>query len=66
MRGSVSNLDGTRGVCAGKDGSVDKCVGCLNGGAGRKCRLGARYLGGGGTVVSVHLLRVDGTGISGH
>src|SRR5712671_3261738 len=66
MRGSVSNLDGTRCSCAGEDGSVDDCGGCLNGGAGRKCLLGARYLGGGGTVAGEHLLRVDGTGILGH
>src|SRR5712672_686033 len=64
--GSVSNLD--RG-CVGRsceDGGVDDCVGGLSGGAGRKCRLGARYLGGGVTVVGVHLLSVNGIGIAGH
>src|SRR5712672_717170 len=66
MRGSVSSLDGSLGVRAGKDDGVEEDGGRLSGGAGRKCRLGARYLGGGGTAVGVHLLRVDGTGISGH
>src|SRR5712672_1947918 len=56
--GSVANLDGG---CVGRsceDGGVDNCVGGLSGGAGRKCRLGARYLGGGVTAVGVHLLSV--------
>jgi len=66
ISGSVSNLDGIRRAGAGKDGGVDDCVGCLSGGARRKCRLGARYLGGGATAVGVHLSRVDGTGIVGH
>src|SRR5712672_1411720 len=66
ISGSVSNLDRIRGACAGKDGGVDDCGGCLRGGAGRKCRLGARYLGGGATAAGVHLSSVDGTGIVGH
>src|SRR5712671_3959154 len=64
--GSISNLDGGRMGCACEDGGVDDCIGGLSGGAGRKCRLGAWYLGGGVTAVGVHLLSVDGTGISGH
>jgi len=64
--GSVSNLDGGCMGRACEDGGVDDCVGGLSGGAGRKCRLGARYLGGSVTVVGVHLLSVDDTGISGH
>src|SRR5712671_3242280 len=64
--GSVSNLGGG---CAGRaceDGSVDDCIGGLSGGAGRKCLLGARYLGGGVTAVGMPLLSVDGIGIFGH
>src|SRR5712671_3948993 len=64
--GSVSSLDGGRVGRPCEDGGVDGCVGGLSGGAGRKCRLGARYLGGGVTAVGVHLLSVDGTSISGH
>src|SRR5712671_1675295 len=64
--GSVSNLDGGCMGRACEDGGVDDCVGGLSGGAGRKCRLGAWYFGGGVTAVGVHLLSVDGTGISGH
>jgi len=33
---------------------------------GWKCRLGARYFGGGVTAVGEHLLGVNGTGIAGH
>src|SRR5712672_126422 len=64
--GSVSSLDG---VCVGhtcKDSDVDDCMGGRIGVVGWKCRLGARYLGGGVTVVGTHLLSVDGTGIVGH
>src|SRR5712671_4446101 len=64
--GSVSNLDGGCMGRACENGGINDCVGGLSRGAGRKCRLGARYLGGGVTVVGVHLLSVDGTGISGH
>src|SRR5712671_69309 len=64
MSGSVSNLDGVRVVRASKDGNIDDCVGGLNGGAGRKCRLGGRYLGGGTTAVGVHLSSVDVIGIA--
>src|SRR5712672_1476076 len=64
--GSVSNLDGGCVGRACKDGGVDDCVGGLIGDAGRKCCLGARYLGGGVTVIGEHLLSVDGIGIAGH
>ena len=64
--GSISNLDGGCRGRACEDGSVDDCVGVLIGGAGRKCRLGARYFGRGVTAVGVHLLSVDGIGIAGH
>src|SRR5712671_3388185 len=61
--GSVSNLDGGCVGCACENGGVDDCVGGLIGDTGWKCRLGARYLGGGVTVVGGHLLSVDGTGM---
>src|SRR5712672_860283 len=64
--GSVSNLDGG---CIGRtceNGGVDDCVGGLIGDAGWKCRLGARYFGGGVTAIGGHLLSVDGIGIAGH
>src|SRR5712672_2911649 len=64
--GSVSDLDGG---CVGRtceNGGVDDCVGGLMGDAGWKCRLGARYFGGGVTAVGGHLLSVDGIGIAGH
>src|SRR5712671_2651670 len=64
--GSVSNLGGG---CMGRtceNGGVDDWVGGLIGDAGWKCRLGARYFGGGVTAVGGHLLSVDGTGIVGH
>src|SRR5712675_1474672 len=64
--GSVSNLDGG---CVGRtceNGGVDDCVGGLIGDAGEKCRLGARYFGGGVTAIGEHLLGVDGIGIAGH
>src|SRR5712671_3414162 len=64
--GSVSTLGGG---CAGRsreDGGVDNCIGGLVRGAERKCRLGARYLGGGVTIVGGHLLSVNGIGIAGH
>src|SRR5712671_1205421 len=64
--GSISSLDGGCVGCPCEDGDVDDCVGGLSGGAGRKCRLGARYLGGGVTDVGVPLLSVDGIGIAGH
>src|SRR5712671_640372 len=64
--GSISNLDEGCMGRACEDGGVNDCVGGLSGGAGRKCRLGARYFGGGVTAVGVHLLSVDGTGIVGH
>src|SRR5712675_288572 len=64
--GSVSDLDG--GCMGGtrKNGGVDDSVGGLIGDAGWKCRLGARYLGGGVTAVGEHLLSVDGVDIAGH
>src|SRR5882757_1173946 len=43
-RGSVSSLDGSLDVCAGKDCDVEGYGGRLSEGAGRKCLLGARYL----------------------
>src|SRR5712671_7604731 len=64
--GSVSSLD--RG-CVGracKDGGIDDCIGGLIGEAGRKCRLGALYLGGGVTGVGVHLSSIELIGIVGH
>src|SRR5712671_3105674 len=64
--GSVSNLDGG---CMGRtceNSGVDDCVGGLIGDAGWKCRLGARYFGGGVTAIGWHLLSVDGIGIAGH
>src|SRR5712675_58472 len=64
--GSVSSLDGG---CVGRtceNGGVDDCVGGLIGDAGEKCRLGARYFGGGVTAIGEHLLGVDGIGIAGH
>src|SRR5712672_4638375 len=64
--GSVSNLDGG---CVGRtceNGGVDDCVGGLIGDAGWKCRLGARYFGGGVTAFGVNLLSVNGIGIAGH
>src|SRR5712675_59838 len=64
--GSVSSLDGGCVGHACKDGGIDDCVSGLIGGAGRKCRLGALYLGGGVTAVGVHLLSVEGIGIVGH
>src|SRR5882757_8454147 len=64
--GSVSNLDGGCVGRACENGGVDDCVGGLIGDVGWKCRLGARYLGGGVTAVGGHLLSVDGTGIAGH
>jgi len=66
ISGSVSNLDGTRAACPCEDCGIDSCGGALVGGAGRKCRLGARYLGGGVTAVGVHLLSVEGISIVGH
>src|SRR5712671_467509 len=65
-RGSVSNLDGTHAACPCEDCGVDDHRGVLDGGDGRKCHLGALYLGGGVTVVGWHLLSVEGTGIVGH
>src|SRR5712672_4742233 len=64
--GSISNLDGGCVGHACKDGGIDGCIGGLIREAGRKCRLGALYLGGGVTAVGVHLLSVDGIGIVGH
>src|SRR5712671_2281966 len=64
--GSVSSPNGGCVGRACKNGGVDDCVGGLIGDAGAKCRLGARYLGGGVTVVGGHLFSVDGTGIVGH
>jgi len=64
--GSVSNLDGGCGGHACEDGNIGGCVHGLVGGAGRKCRLGAQYFGGGVTAVGVHLLSVDGISIVGH
>src|SRR5712672_1315471 len=64
--GSISNLDGG---CVGRtceNGGVDDRVGGLIGDIGWKCRLGARYFGGGVTVMGGHLLGVDGIGIAGH
>src|SRR5712672_1649863 len=64
--GSVSSLDGG---CVGRtceNGGVDDCIGGLIGDTGWKCRLGARYFGGGVTAVGWHLLSVDGIGIAGH
>src|SRR5712675_3361890 len=52
--GSVSSLDRGCAGCTCEDSSVDCCIGGLIGGVGAKCRLGARYLGGGVTVVGVH------------
>src|SRR5712671_6039676 len=63
---SVSDLDGGSVGRACEDGGVADCVGGLIGGAGRKCRLGALYLGRGVTAVGVHLLSVEGIGIVGH
>src|SRR5712675_1704350 len=63
---SVSNLDGGCVGCACENGDVDACVGGLIGDAGWKCRLGARYFGGGVTAIGEHLLGVDGIGIAGH
>src|SRR5712672_3557673 len=62
--GSVSSLDGG---CVGRtceNGGIDDCIGGLIGDTGWKCRLGARYLGGGVTAVGAHLLDVDGIGIA--
>src|SRR5712672_1182216 len=64
--GSVSSLDGGHVGRTCENGGVDDCVGGLIGDVGEKCRLGARYFGGGVTVVGGHLLSVDGTGIAGH
>src|SRR5712671_2631906 len=64
--GSVSNLDGGCVGCSCKNGGVADCVGGLIGDAGWKCRLGARYFGGGVTAIGEHLLSVDGIGIAGH
>src|SRR5712672_2471386 len=64
--GSVSNLDGG---CMGRtceDGGIGDCTGGLIWDTGWKCRLGARYFGGGVTVIGEHLLSVDGIGIAGH
>src|SRR5712675_25598 len=63
-RGSVSNLDGTHAARPCEDCGVDDRRGVLEGGFGRKCRLGALYLGGGVIVVNWHLLSVDGIGIA--
>src|SRR5712675_1288099 len=62
--GSVSSLDGVRVSCTCEDSDVDDCVGGRIGGVGWKCRLGAWYLSGGVTVVGIHLLSVDGTGVT--
>src|SRR5712671_3879373 len=64
--GSVSSLDGGCVGSACEDGGVEDCVGGLIGDAGWKCRLGARYFGGGVTAIGEHLLSVDGIGITGH
>src|SRR5712672_2577865 len=64
--GSVSNLDGGGVGRTCEDGGVDDCVGGLIGDAGCKCRLGARYFGGGVTAIGGHLLSVNGIGIAGH
>src|SRR5712675_26187 len=64
--GSVSNLDGGCVGRACENGGVDDCVGGLIGDVGWKCRLGARYFGGGVTAIGEHLLGVDGIGIAGH
>src|SRR5712672_4786784 len=64
--GSVSDLGGGCVGRARKNGGVDDCVGGLIGDAGRKCRLGARYFGGGVTAIGEHLLSVGGIGIAGH
>src|SRR5712671_4206189 len=64
--GSVSSLGGGCVGRACEDGGVDDCIGGLIGDAGRKCRLGARYFGGGVTAIGEHLLSVDGVGIAGH
>src|SRR5712672_481911 len=56
--GSVSNLDGG---CVGRtceNGGIDDCIGGLIGDTGWKCRLGARYFGGGVIAVGEHLLSV--------
>src|SRR5882672_10751284 len=63
-RGSVSNLDGTGAARPCEDCGVDDRGGVLEGGFGRKCRLGALYLGRGVSVVEWHLLSVDGIGIA--
>src|SRR5712672_170054 len=63
--GSVSSLDGG---CVGRtceNGGIDDCIGGLIGDTGWKCRLGARYFGGGVIAVGEHLLSVDGIGIAG-
>src|SRR5712672_1869021 len=62
MRGSISSLDGVHTGRPCEDCGVDDGGGVLNGGERRKCRLGARYLGGGATSAGMHLLSVDGTG----
>src|SRR5712671_4371197 len=64
--GSVSNLDGGCVGCTRENGGVDDCVGGLIGDTGWKCRLGARYFGGGVTIAGAHLLSVVGIGIAGH
>jgi len=67
-RGAVPSLT-WMGGCMGRaceDSGVDDWVGGLIGDVGEKCRLGARYFGGGVTVTGEHLLSVDGTGIAGH
>ena len=63
MRGSISSLDGVCVIRSCENYGIDACGGVLNRGDGRKCCLGALYLGGGVTAVSVHLLSVDGTSI---
>src|SRR5712671_949933 len=64
--GSVSSLGGG---CVGRsceNGGIGDCVGGLIGDTGWKCRLGARYFGGGVIAVGEHLLSVDGISIAGH
>src|SRR5712672_468016 len=58
--GSVSSLDGGCVGRACEDGGIGDCVGGLIGDTGWKCRLGARYFGGGVIAVGEHLLSVDG------
>src|SRR5712675_1281967 len=64
--GSVSSLGGGCVGRACENGGIDDWVGGLTGDAGMKCRLGARYFGGGVTAFGPHLLSVDGIGIAGH